>query len=64
MVDASYCASKHAMNCYTDALRIELEEQDAPISVTFMKPSAIDTPYIRHAKDLLPMDQRTPTKHS
>jgi len=48
-----YAASKHAVKGFTDALRMELEEQKAPISITLIKPGAIDTPYTQHAKNLL-----------
>ncbi len=43
-----YCASKHAVKAYTDGLRMELEADGCPISVTLVKPAAIDTPYIDH----------------
>ncbi|MHC2990403.1 short-chain dehydrogenase [Pontibacter sp. HJ8] len=46
-----YAASKHAVKGFTDALRIELEEEGAPISVTLIKPSAINTPYPEHARN-------------
>lgn len=46
-----YAASKHAVKGFTDALRIELEEEGAPVSVTLIKPSAINTPYPQHAKN-------------
>lgn len=59
-IQGTYCASKHAVRGYTDALRMELSEEGAPISVTLIKPSAIDTPYIHHAKNLLPMDPLNP----
>ena len=59
-IQGTYCASKHAVLGYTDALRMELEEEGAPISVTLIKPSSIDTPYIHHAKNLLPMDPVNP----
>ena len=49
-----YCASKHAVKGFTDALRMELEEAGAPISVSLIKPAAIDTPYRQHAKNYLP----------
>lgn len=52
-LQGTYCASKHAVRGYTDALRMELEEEGAPISVTLIKPSSIDTPYIHHAKNLM-----------
>ncbi|MBD1395777.1 SDR family oxidoreductase [Pontibacter sp. JH31] len=46
-----YSASKHAVKGFTDALRIELEEEKAPVSVTLIKPSSINTPYPEHAKN-------------
>lgn len=48
-----YCASKHAVKAYTDGLRMELEADGAPISVTLVKPAAIDTPYIDHGTNHL-----------
>ncbi|HKO43767.1 MAG TPA: SDR family oxidoreductase [Pyrinomonadaceae bacterium] len=59
-IQGTYCASKHAVKGYTDALRMELEEEGAPVSVTLIKPSAVDTPYIHHAKNLLPVEPLNP----
>jgi len=59
-LQGTYCASKHAVKGYTDALRMELEEEGAPISVTLIKPSAIDTPYKDHAKNYLPVEPENP----
>ena len=59
-IQGTYCATKHAIKGYTDALRLELEEEGAPISVTLIKPSAIDTPYTRHAKNLMPVEPQNP----
>jgi short-subunit dehydrogenase len=59
-LQGTYCASKHAVKGYTDALRMELEEEDAPVSVTLIKPSAIDTPYKDHAKNYLPVEPENP----
>jgi len=59
-IQGTYCATKHAIKAYTDALRLELEEEGAPISVTLIKPSAIDTPYTRHAKNLMPVEPQNP----
>jgi short-subunit dehydrogenase len=59
-VQGTYCASKHAVKGYTDALRLELEQEGAPISVTLIKPSAIDTPYTRHAKNLMAVEPMNP----
>ena len=59
-IQGSYCASKHAVRGYTDALRMELEKERAPISVTLIKPSAIDTPYLQHAKNLMSVEPLNP----
>jgi short-subunit dehydrogenase len=55
-----YCASKHAVKGFTDALRIELEAEEAPISVTLIKPAAIDTPYKEHARNYLDIEPENP----
>jgi len=59
-MQGTYCASKHAVKGYTDALRMELEKDGLPISVTLIKPSSIDTPYIRHAKNLMNVEPMNP----
>ncbi|HLM59119.1 MAG TPA: SDR family oxidoreductase [Pyrinomonadaceae bacterium] len=59
-LQGTYCASKHAVKGFTDALRMELEKDNAPVSVTTIKPSAIDTPYIRHARNLMPVEPLNP----
>ena len=51
MYQGVYSASKHAVKGFTDAFRMELEAENAPISVTLIKPSAINTPYPEHAKN-------------
>ena len=48
-IQGIYSASKHAVKAYTDALRMELEAEGAPVSVTLVKPAAIDTPFPAHA---------------
>ena len=48
-----YSASKHAVQGYTNALRMELEHDKVPISVSLVKPSAIDTPYLEHARNYM-----------
>jgi short-subunit dehydrogenase len=55
-IQGTYCASKHAVKGFTDALRMELEHDKAPVSVTLIKPATINTPYPQHAKNLLPSD--------
>jgi short-subunit dehydrogenase len=55
-----YSSSKHAVKGFTDALRMELEEEGAPVSVTLIKPAAIDTPYTKHAKNFLEKEPAVP----
>lgn len=52
-IQGIYSASKHAVKAYTDALRMELEAEGLPISVSLIKPAAIDTPYTEHAKNYM-----------
>jgi NAD(P)-dependent dehydrogenase (short-subunit alcohol dehydrogenase family) len=59
-LQGAYSASKHAVKGFTDALRMELEEEGAPISVTLIKPSAIDTPYFEHAKNYMAVEPKPP----
>jgi short-subunit dehydrogenase len=51
-----YNASKHALKGFTETLRIELEKEKAPVSVTLVEPSAIDTPYPEHAKNYMDVE--------
>jgi short-subunit dehydrogenase len=59
-LQGTYSASKHAVRGFTDALRMELEEEGAPVSVTLIKPSAIDTPYFKHAKNYMEVQPKPP----
>ncbi|MCJ2107028.1 SDR family oxidoreductase [Methylobacterium sp. E-041] len=52
-LQGAYSASKHAVKGFTDALRMELEDEDAPVSVTLIKPGQIDTPFTVNAKNYL-----------
>ena len=52
-LQGNYCAAKHALKAFTDALRMELAEEGAPISVTLVKPASIDTPFFEKAKTYL-----------
>lgn len=56
-----YCASKHAVKGFTDALRVELEtEPSQTVSVTLIQPTAVDTPYPQHARNYLPSEPKLP----
>ena len=47
-----YVATKHAVKGFTDALRVEVEELDkAPVSITLIQPTAVDTPFPQHARN-------------
>ena len=46
-----YVAMKHAMLGFTETLRMELEREEAGVSVTLIKPNGIDTPYPEHARN-------------
>ena len=57
-----YSASKHAVKGFTDALRIEVGElDDAPVSITLIQPTAVDTPYPQHAKNYIDREPKLPT---
>lgn len=55
-----YVAAKHALKGYTDALRQELEEEGAPVSVTLVKPTSIATPFFEHARNYLDVEPNAP----
>jgi short-subunit dehydrogenase len=59
-IQGVYSASKHAVKGFTDAFRMELESENYPISITLIKPSAINTPYTEHARNLMPNEPNVP----
>jgi short-subunit dehydrogenase len=59
-LQAAYCASKHAVKGFTDALRMELGREGAPVAVTLVKPAAIDTPYFEHAANYMDREPAPP----
>jgi short chain dehydrogenase len=59
-LEGIYAASKQAVQGFTDALRMELEKADAPVSVTRIKPGTIDTPLVEHARNYTPGAPRNP----
>ena len=57
-----YSASKHAVKGFTDALRIEVEQVDqAPVSITLIEPTAVDTPLPQHARNYMDREPRLPS---
>lgn len=45
----AYCASKHALKGFLEALRVELLHAGSEVQVTLVKPSSINTPLFDHA---------------
>ena len=55
-----YAASKHAIKGFTDALRMELIAEGAPVSVTLIKPTSIDTPLPQRARNYMDREPTLP----
>ena len=55
-----YASSKHAVKGFTDALRMELEKEGAPLQVTLVRPAAIDTMFAVHAKNYMDKEPALP----
>ncbi len=53
-----YAASKHAVKAFTDSLRMELEHDFAPVSLTLIKPAAMNTLLLEHAKNYMEVEAR------
>lgn len=47
---AAYCATKHGIKGFTEALRLELEHEKSNIHVTLILPASINTPLFEHAR--------------
>ena len=52
-LQGAYSATKFAIKGFTEALRMELEDEGAPVSVTLIKPAQINTPFTVNAKNYL-----------
>lgn len=46
---SAYAASKHAVKGFVDSLRLELMHEKAPVSVSLIQPSGINTPFVDKA---------------
>jgi NADP-dependent 3-hydroxy acid dehydrogenase YdfG len=55
-----YSASKHAVRGFINALRMELRAEAPGVSVTLIKPSALDTPSAEHARNLTDGQNKNP----
>lgn len=54
-VQGTYSSAKFAVRGFTDVLRMELEHNNVPVSVSLVHPGRIDTPYNEHAGNYMPM---------
>ena len=50
-LQGAYAASKAAVRAFTDEFRVGIEADGSPVSVTLIKPGAIDTPFPVNAKN-------------
>ena len=56
-----YVASKHAVKGFIDTLRVEVEDVDkAPVSITLIQPTAVDTPFPQHARNYQAWEPKLP----
>src|SRR5215210_3386788 len=52
-LQSAYCASKHGIDGFLEALRVELMREGAPVSVTQVMPATINTPFFDKARTKL-----------
>jgi short-subunit dehydrogenase len=57
-LQAAYCAAKHGIKGFTEALRLELEHEKSGVNVTLLMPSSINTPFFGHAQSKLGVKPR------
>lgn len=53
VIQSTYASAKFALHGWTESIRMELEKEQAPVSVTLIHPGRIDTPYNEHARSYL-----------
>jgi NAD(P)-dependent dehydrogenase (short-subunit alcohol dehydrogenase family) len=49
-LQSAYCASKHGLDGFLEALRVELQREEVPVSVTQIMPATINTPFFDNAR--------------
>src|SRR5215213_7896176 len=52
-LQSAYCASKHGIDGFLEALRVELMREGAPVGVTQVMPATINTPFFDKARTKL-----------
>jgi short-subunit dehydrogenase len=56
----AYCAAKAAVRALTENLRMDIEREGLPISVTLIKPSGVHTPFPEHGRNHMEAPPRIP----
>ena len=57
-LQSTYCATKHAVKGFTEAVRMELEHERAGVHLTLIQPAVINTPYYNHARTRMGVEPR------
>lgn len=57
---SAYAASKHGMKAYLDVLRLELDHDQIPVSVTNIMPSGVNTPFFSNARTKIGVEPVAP----
>ena len=52
-LQAAYCAAKHAIKGFTEALRVEMEREGGSVNVVLIEPSSMNTPLFDQARSKL-----------
>lgn len=52
-LQSPYSAAKHGLEGFLESLRVELQHEGIPISITSIKPAVINTPYYNHVRTKL-----------
>jgi NAD(P)-dependent dehydrogenase (short-subunit alcohol dehydrogenase family) len=52
-LQSPYCAAKHGIEGFLESLRVELQHEGLPISVTSIKPAVINTPFYNKVRTKL-----------
>lgn len=52
-LQSPYCAAKHGLEGFLESLRVELQHENLPISVTSILPATINTPYYNKVRTKL-----------
>lgn len=56
----AYCAAKAAVRALTENLRMDIDREGLPISVTLIKPSGMHTPFPEHGRNHMDAPPRIP----